>query len=138
MIPGAVDLVNFSGPETVPVRFHARQLVTHTPSSTLMRTSAEESETIGAWIGRKLSAAQGPVSLFVPLRGFSSYDRPGAAFHDPEATRAFVAGLVAALAQRPDIRVEQIDAHINDAAFVRAACEWLWNHLQTAGVMKGT
>ena len=132
VVPGGVDLVNFSGPETVPARFQGRQLVSHTPSSTLMRVVPEESEAIGAWIGGKLAVATGPVSVFVPLEGFSSYDRPGAAFHDRAATLAFIAGLARVLRHRPDIRVEQVQAHVNDAAFVLAACERMWTYLHAA------
>lgn len=132
VIPGAVDLVNFSGPETVPARFQGRRFVSHTPSSTLMRVVPDESEAIGEWIGAKLAVATGPVSVFVPLSGFSSYDRPGAAFHDAAATRAFVAGLTRALRHRPDIPVAQVHAHVNDAAFVLAACERMWTYLHAA------
>jgi uncharacterized protein (UPF0261 family) len=131
VIPGGVDIVNFSGPETVPAKFEGRVFVTHTPSSTLMRTSVDESEAVGAWIGEKLSAARGPASVFVPSRGFSALDREGAPFHDPHATRAFVAGLQRALARRADIPVDVLDAHINDAAFVNAACERLSGYLNS-------
>ncbi|WP_137931563.1 Tm-1-like ATP-binding domain-containing protein [Mesorhizobium comanense] len=130
VIPGAVDLVNFSGPASVPERFRDRQLVSHTPSSTLMRTLPEESRQIGAWIGAKLFHAKGPASVFVPMAGFSSYDRKGSAFFDPRATDAFVEGISQALAARPDIRIETPDLHINDPAFVRGACERLLDHVR--------
>ena len=64
------------------------------------------------------------------MQGFSSYDRPGGVFHDPQATRAFVDGLRRGLSARPDIRVDLADAHINDSSFVRAACERLWTTMQ--------
>lgn len=130
IVPGAIDLLNFSGPQTVPEHFRHRKLITHTPSSTLVRVSADESRQIGEWIGRKLIAARAPVSVFVPMLGFSSYDRPGSELHDPAACAAFLAGIRAALKDRPDIPVEALDLHINDERFVRAACERMREYLQ--------
>ena len=121
VIPGGIDTVNFSGPGSVPARFDGRQFVSHTPSSTLMRTSVTESEEIGVWMGAKLAAATGPTAVMIPLVGFSSYDAPGAIFHDPAASRAFASGMARALAARPDIPVETSDLHINDQAFIRIA-----------------
>ncbi|MBX3567468.1 MAG: Tm-1-like ATP-binding domain-containing protein [Rhizobiaceae bacterium] len=130
VVPGAVDLVNFGGLETVPERYRHRQLITHTPASTLLRINADEARRVGNWIGRKLVHARGPTSVFIPMAGFSSYDRPGSVFHDPKASDAFATGLAEALATRPDIDVVQLDLHINDPRFVRQACERMQAYLQ--------
>ena len=66
---GATDMVNFHAPETVPEAFRGRTFYRHNPSVTLMRTTAEECARIGADIGRKLSAASGPVSVLLPRAG---------------------------------------------------------------------
>lgn len=133
VVPGGVDLVNFGGPETVPERYRHRQLITHTPASTLLRINADEARRVGDWIGGKLVHARGPVTVFIPMGGFSSYDRPGSSFHDPKAADAFATGLGKALASRPDIRVETLDLHVNDPAFVRRACERMRDYMQAAG-----
>src|SRR5215204_2190137 len=71
---GALDMVNFGARDTVPPTFEGRNLYVHNPSVTLMRTTREECAELGRRISRKLAAATGPVSLFVPLRGVSMLD----------------------------------------------------------------
>ena len=71
---GALDMVNFGPMETVPAEFRDRLLYKHNPTVTLMRTTAEECTELGRRIGRKLNAATGPTTLFVPLRGVSLID----------------------------------------------------------------
>jgi uncharacterized protein (UPF0261 family) len=132
VIPGAVDLVNFGGLETVPERYRQRTLIRHTPASTLLRISPEESRRVGEWIGRKLVAAHQPVSVFIPMDGFSSYDRPGSDLHDPAACEAFAAGVSEALVTRPDIPIEKISLHINDPRFVEKASERMHDYLRAA------
>ena len=66
---GALDMVNFGPRASVPERFAGRNLYVHNPTVTLMRTTPEECAELGRRLGAKLSAATGPVALFVPLRG---------------------------------------------------------------------
>jgi uncharacterized protein (UPF0261 family) len=115
---GALDMVNFGARETVPPQFAERTLYVHNPSVTLMRTTPEECAELGRRIARKLSAATGPVSLFVPLGGVSMIDAPGQPFHDPEADAA----LFAALREGMDEHVElvELDCNVNDEAFADA------------------
>jgi uncharacterized protein (UPF0261 family) len=118
VVPGAIDVVNLGPREEVPDKFRERTLYGHLPTSTLMRTSAEESEAIGALIGLKLSAARGSVVVMIPQRGFSSLDVAGGPFESAEADLAFVGALRAAL--RADIEIEELPLHINDEAFAEA------------------
>src|SRR6186713_2496629 len=82
---GALDMVNFGPRDTVPARFRERRLYEHNASVTLLRTSAEECRELGRILARKLNAATGPTSVFIPRGGVSMIDVPGAAFHDPDA-----------------------------------------------------
>ena len=65
-----------------------------------MRTTPEECLELGRQIGRKLSAATGPIVLFVPLRGVSAIAVPGQVFHDAEADAALLRGLDETLSAR--------------------------------------
>jgi uncharacterized protein (UPF0261 family) len=114
VLPGAMDMVNFGPPETVPGQYAERRLYRHSPSTTLMRTTAEENRTLGRWVGEKLVRAVGPSVLILPLRGFSEYDQEGGVFHDPEADRAFAEGAEAAIGGR--VPMVRLDLTINDPA----------------------
>ncbi len=115
---GALDMVNFGGMGTVPEHFRGRTLYRHNPSVTLMRTSPDECREIARRIAEKLNAATGPTVLLLPRRGVSMIDAEGQPFHDPEADLALFEALRAAVG--PQVRVVEIDAHINDDAFARA------------------
>jgi uncharacterized protein (UPF0261 family) len=123
---GALDMVNFGPLETVPIEFRDRLLYKHNPTVTLMRTTPEESAELGRRIGRKLSAATGQVTLFIPLRGVSLIDVEGEVFHDPEADRALFDTLRETL--DPAVDVRELDTDVNDPAFARAMAETLHEH----------
>jgi uncharacterized protein (UPF0261 family) len=120
---GALDMVNFGPRETVPEKFASRNLYVHNPTITLMRTTPDECRELGRQIGRKLSAATGPVALYVPLRGVSMIAVEGQVFHDPEADAALLEGLHEALG--PSVEVHEEDADVNDPAFATAMAERL-------------
>jgi uncharacterized protein (UPF0261 family) len=119
--PGALDMVNFGTPDSVPARFAGRLFYHHNPQVTLMRTTAEESRRIGAWIAGRLNLCEGPVRLLIPEGGLSALDAPGAPFHDPAADAALFAALEAGLNPGPDRRILRLPHHINDPAFAEAA-----------------
>jgi uncharacterized protein (UPF0261 family) len=120
---GALDMVNFGPLDTVPERFRGRRLHVHNPTVTLMRTTPDECAELGRRIARKLSAATGPVALFVPLGGVSGIATPGGPFRDAEADRALVVALREHLA--PSVEVRELDADINDPAFAEAMADRL-------------
>jgi uncharacterized protein (UPF0261 family) len=125
---GALDMVNFGPRDTVPAPFRDRRLYEHNASVTLLRTSAEECRELGRILARKLNAATGPTSVFIPRGGVSMIDVPGAAFHDPDADAALFDALLADL----DPRVEVVDlpADINDPSFGPAMADRLHALLQ--------
>ena len=124
---GALDMVNFGPKSTIPQRFEGRTFYEHNPTVTLMRTTAEECAELGRRIARKLSAARGPVTLFVPLRGVSLIDAEGQPFYDPEADAALFGALRENL-RGDNAEVREMDAGINDPAFARAMAETLHEH----------
>jgi uncharacterized protein (UPF0261 family) len=120
---GALDMVNFGAPETMPPQFRERRLYRHNPTVTLMRTTADECREIGGRIARQLNRATGPVVVLLPMRGVSMIDREGQPFHDADADSALFASLCQQL--RKDIRVRELDAHINDPEFAHALADEL-------------
>jgi len=120
---GALDMANFGPKETVPAKFADRNLYVHNATVTLMRSTEEECAELGRIIARKLNAATGPLTLFIPLGGVSMIDVPGAPFHDPAADAALIRELKAGL--RPDVEVVEMATDINDPAFATAMAERL-------------
>jgi uncharacterized protein (UPF0261 family) len=128
--PGAIDMVNFGPVETVPVQFQSRQLYVHNPTVTLMRTTPEECAEIGRITATRLNRASGPVTVLIPLQGVSAIDKPGGPFYSPEALNAYCRAVKTTL--RSEIKLVEVDAHINDESFARAAADLLLESLGAA------
>jgi uncharacterized protein (UPF0261 family) len=120
---GALDMVNFGPFETVPPQFRDRVLYEHNPTVTLMRTTPEECAELGRVIAEKLNQAQGPLTLFVPLKGVSLIATEGQVFHDPAADEALFGALRDHL--DPDVDLQELDLDVNDPEFARAMADRL-------------
>ena len=118
---GALDMVNFGPPDTVPARFAGRRFHAHNPNVTLMRTSPEECAELGRRIADKLNVARAPVALLVPLRGLSQISTAGQPFHDPRADAALFDSLREHLGRSVEVR--ELDADINDPRISTAASD---------------
>jgi uncharacterized protein (UPF0261 family)/ABC-type branched-subunit amino acid transport system ATPase component len=114
---GALDMVNFRAFETVPARFHGRNLYRHNPQITLMRTTVEENVAIGRWIGERLNRMEGPVRFLLPEGGVSALDAPGQPFHDPAADKALFETLERTVRQTSSRQLIRVPHHINDPEF---------------------
>src|SRR5436190_9498220 len=125
---GALDMVNFGPPETVPERFRGRRFYQHNPTVTLMRTTPEENDALGKEIAHKASAAKGPTAVLVPLRGVSAVDVEGKPFWWPEADAALFQSLRNWIS--PNVELIELDLHINDPAFAQAAAGKLLEYLR--------
>ena len=121
---GAVDMVNFYAPDTVPAKYKGRKLYPHNPVVTLMRTTPEENARIGADVGRKVAAAKGPKSILLPKRGVSATDATGQPFDDPEARQALFAAI---RETAKGVEIVELDNHINDPEFADAAVRKLFD-----------
>lgn len=114
---GALDMVNFAGPETVPEKFRGRLLYKHNPQITLMRTTPAENAEIGRWIGTRLNQMEGPVRFFLPEGGVSALDKLGQPFHDRQADDALFRALEETVRQTSTRQLIRLPHHINDPAF---------------------
>ncbi|WP_127520078.1 Tm-1-like ATP-binding domain-containing protein [Mesorhizobium sp. Z1-4] len=118
---GALDMVNFWAPDTVPAHYAGRTLYKHNPNVTLMRTSVEECARIGSWIGERLNRCDGPVRFLIPEKGVSALDIEGGAFFDADADAALFEAIVATVEQTDRRRIVRLPLHINDPEFAEAA-----------------
>ena len=117
---GALDMVNFGAPQTVPERYAGRLLYQHNPQITLMRTTPEENTRMGRWIGERLNCMEGQVRFFLPEGGVSALDAPGKPFHDLTARSALYAALTETVRQTASRQLIRVPHHINAPEFAGA------------------
>jgi uncharacterized protein (UPF0261 family) len=117
---GALDMVNFGAPETVPDRFRGRTFYEHNPQVTLMRTTVDECRAAAEFLAERLNASTGPVRLLLPTGGVSALDAPGAPFADPAADDALFSTLRARVTATADHQVIESPHHVNDPEFATA------------------
>ena len=133
---GALDMVNFGAPETVPERYRGRNFYRHNPQITLMRTTVEENIRQARWIAERLNQCEGEVRFLLPTGGVSALDAPGQPFWDPAADAALFETLTAELKQTSRRKLRQIPYHINDPQFAQAAVEEFLAIAQTNTVLR--
>jgi uncharacterized protein (UPF0261 family) len=120
--PGSVNITN-AGPE----RKHARKYASRERKLKQdefrieTRYSPEELKIAARVYADKLNKAKGPVKFLFPTRGWSSLDREGSVLHAPEEDKVFVEELRRNL--KPEIEVEELDCHLEDAEFAQALVE---------------
>jgi uncharacterized protein (UPF0261 family) len=133
IVPGAIDLVNFKTPDTVPQKWEERVFYRHTPHITLMRTSPEESASLGRLFANKINQAKGETVVLIPTQGFSAYDSPQGpkaislqggpaprSWFWPEADRAFYQALKENM-DHSRIRYHELPMHVNEPGFAETA-----------------
>ena len=120
---GAIEVLVFNEPETVPEKFKERTLIPHSPQITDVRLNKEEMSEVGKEVARRLQHTKDKSVFMIPTGGYDSYAVPGQGFHDPDADAAFVEALKAGLP--PSIEVIERGTHIDDPAFATEAAERL-------------
>jgi uncharacterized protein (UPF0261 family) len=121
--PGAIEVLVFNEPETVPAKYKNRTLIPHSPQITDVRLNATEMAEVGREVARRLNHTKNEAVFMNPIGGYDSYAVEGMGFYDPEADAAFMAELKANLTST--FRVIDRDTHIEDAAFATEASELL-------------
>lgn len=120
---GALDMVNFGRPSTVPEQYKDRQFYHHNAQVTLMRTTVEENRQMGHWIAEKLNACEGEIRFIIPTAGFSALDIDGAPFWDPLADQAFIDALTQHLVTTEKRQLILSPHHINSPEFCEQVIE---------------
>lgn len=120
---GALDMINWGAPNTIP-KVHAERLFhVHNPQVTLMRSTAAELEKVAIRMAEKLNRSPGIVHLLLPLKGLSAIDAPGQPFHDPDANRLLFETLEQAFQPTDRHRLTKVPLHINDPEFAKLVAQ---------------
>jgi uncharacterized protein (UPF0261 family) len=131
---GALDMVNFGPMDSVPERFAGRNLYVHNPTTTLMRTTPKECSELGTRLAHRLSAATGPTTLFLPLRGVSAISVKGGPFYDPDADQALFEAIRNGL-DSDAVKLIELELDINDPDFAGAMVVALQAQIEAAAAV---
>jgi uncharacterized protein (UPF0261 family) len=101
--------------------FHERRKFDLDRLRTWIRLSPEELKEVAGLFAEKLNNATGPVTVMIPLNGWSSADLPGNDTHDPAEDQLFTRVLWERL--KPEIQIVEIDANMEDPGFAKAVVE---------------
>ena len=123
LCPGAIEVLVYNEPETVPPPFDTRTLIRHSPQITDVRLNADEMAAVGQEVARRLSHTKDEAIFMIPTAGYDSYAVEGEDFYDPEGDQAFVDALKANLPG--NITIIERDTHIDDPAFATEAAQHL-------------
>lgn len=118
---GALDMVNFGAPPTVPAKYEGRLFYEHNPQVTLMRTTPIENTQMGHWIAGRLNLMNGPVRFLLPHGGVSALDAPDMPFNDDVARTSLFQAIRDTFVETDDRRLIDIPHHINSPQFCDAA-----------------
>jgi uncharacterized protein (UPF0261 family) len=129
VVPGAVDVVNFAAPASVPERFAGRTLLAHNPHVTLMRSDVEESRRIGETIAGRLAHRSARATVVLPRGGVSALDVEGGPFWSPDADEALFEAILESAP--PWVKVVESEHHINDPAFAEIVVQALEDRIRT-------
>lgn len=122
---GALDMVNFGAPPTVPPKYEGRLFYEHNPQVTLMRTTPGENAQMGQWIANRLNMMEGPVRFLLPLHGVSALDASDMPFNDQEARSSLFDAIKATFKETEQRRLIEVPSHINSPQFCDAAVKAL-------------
>jgi uncharacterized protein (UPF0261 family) len=125
---GGLEYLCFGPRESIPIRLRKRKTYMHNPYNANVKVSRKEMATVGRAMAERLNAAAGPTTVMVPLKGWSVYGAPGGVLYDGTGNRILVKALREHL--KEGIPLKEIDAHINDAAFVDACVDQLVSYME--------
>jgi uncharacterized protein (UPF0261 family) len=116
---GCYDLVDVVGWQPLPARFADNPRHAHNRLLSSVVLDAGQRRDVARAIMDRLARARGETVLLLPLQGGNEWDRPGAPLHDAPGLAAFTDEMRRACPA--NVRMHELDAHINDAAFAEAA-----------------
>jgi len=98
--------------------YHERRKFDLDKLRTWIRLSPDELKKVAGVFADKLNQAKGPVTVMIPLNGWSAADLPGNDTHDPAEDRIFTEVLREKI--KPEIQIVEVDANMEDPEFAKA------------------
>ena len=113
--PGCYDLLDVVGWHEPPAAFRDQPSHAHNRLISSYLLDGPQRRRVARAICGKLATASGPVTLFLPVQGCNEWDRAGGPLSDPAALAEFCGEIRTCCPA--NVRLVELDAHINDAAF---------------------
>ncbi len=121
LAPSTLNVTGAGPTRRMKERFINRPRVQIDEIRYMTRYSPDEMRQGARLYAEKLNRAKGPVKFLVPLRGWSSVDKPGGVLYNPEEDRIFFEELKAHLTTK--MPIEEVDCNLEDPEFARALVE---------------
>lgn len=117
--------VNFGTPlkRKYKPEYESRKQFRYDCARTFLRLSEQELVMVAQAMAQKLNKGLGPITVVLPLGGWSSVDKLGTDFYDGDLDRAFVRELKRML--RAGIAVKEVDTDLDTPEFARAVVDAL-------------
>jgi uncharacterized protein (UPF0261 family) len=128
VVPGGLDcaVLEFTR-QNIPDQFKNRKIFFYDFRSAI-RLNIEETTRLANQLAEKLNRDAANIKVLIPARGWSEADREGGPLYDPEINLVFTSRLKKIL--DPKIEIREVDQHINDVAFARAAANLMDKMIQ--------
>jgi uncharacterized protein (UPF0261 family) len=129
--PGKAEAISFDMTHGMPEHLKGRKTWMHTSVVGVVHATKEEMALFGRVMAEKLNRAHGPVMVIIPKKGFSSRDKQGDEWYEPESNMVLIENLKKNI--EPKIEIVEVDAHINDTLFAEKAAILLDKLMHKAG-----
>ena len=118
LVPGNIDFLATGPLQEAERRFPGRRYHVHNAAITLVRTEKDEIEELAQILAGLCNVTKGPLTMLIPLGGFSVFDSQEGPLYDPDAPQLFAEKMKEAL--RADIPLLTLPHHVNDREFAMA------------------
>jgi len=108
--------------------YHQRKKFDLDKLRTFLRLNGEEIVMVADEFARKLNQAKGPVTVLLPLRGWSSIDGPESPIYEPKTDLLFIEQLQKQI-DNDLVKIKTFDLNLEDEAFADQIVESLLNVL---------
>ena len=132
VVPGGLDcaVLEFTR-NSIPVAYKDRKIFFYDFRSAI-RLNVEETTYLANQLAEKLNKDIANVKVLSPIQGWSEADRQDGPLYDPEMNRLFTQRLRKVL--DPQIEIQEVDHHINDAEFGEIAANVMDQMIRSANV----
>lgn len=114
VLPGALNFLGLGSLESLPETYRRRPHYAHSGFFTHVKVTEAEMAALARLLATSLNASRAPVTMIVPMGGFSHQDKPDGAIEDAGLRQVFLE--VFRSNAEPAIQIVSLDAHINQSA----------------------